>query len=250
MNEEKFTGRADIYSIYRPAYPKLFLDYLYSKIGFSASSVIADIGAGTGIFSSMLLERGSFVFCVEPNADMRRTAQAKLKQYARCTLLDSPAESIELGPHTVDFVTVAQAFHWFDRNSFRAECRRILKPGGRVVLVWNIRDSTDALTLENAAINRRLCPKFKGFSGGSAEHPEAYDDFFKAGSRIFKEFENDLLFDKQGFIGRCLTGSYAPVESDPYYNDYVDSIGELFEKHCRQEQIRIANLTRCYIGEV
>jgi 16S rRNA A1518/A1519 N6-dimethyltransferase RsmA/KsgA/DIM1 with predicted DNA glycosylase/AP lyase activity len=93
MNEEKFTGKADIYAKYRPTYPDSLMDYLYSQVGFQKSSVIADIGSGTGKFSQLLLQRGSLVYGVEPNEDMRRTAEKELSQYPDFISVDAPAES-------------------------------------------------------------------------------------------------------------------------------------------------------------
>ncbi|MFR1709510.1 MAG: class I SAM-dependent methyltransferase [Clostridium sp.] len=71
MNENKFNGMAKIYSKYRPSYSFNFIDYLFTNVGISQSSIIADIGSGTGILTKQLLEKGSKVYGIEPNADMR-----------------------------------------------------------------------------------------------------------------------------------------------------------------------------------
>jgi len=84
-NEERFSNKADIYKKYRPSYPKELIDYLYSQVGFRQDSIIADIGSGTGILSCLLLERGSLVYCVEPNADMRKVAEKDLSGFKNFT---------------------------------------------------------------------------------------------------------------------------------------------------------------------
>ena len=115
-----------------------------------------------------------------------------------------------LADNSVDFITVAQAFHWFDRNIFKAECGRILRTGGKVILVWNSRDATSELVSENDAINKKYCPNFKGPADGTrgAETDDYYSDFFTDEYET-KTFRNDLSFDEEGLIGRNLSASYA-----------------------------------------
>lgn len=117
MYEKRFDGKGEIYARFRPTYPKAMLDYLYTKGGMRAGSVIADVGAGTGILTRLLLERGCTVFAVEPNADMRRKAEETLRSFAACHFTCGNAEQTLLPDHSVHFVTAAQAFHWFDRKN-------------------------------------------------------------------------------------------------------------------------------------
>jgi len=249
MNEEKFSGKAAVYAKFRPTYPDAFISYLYSDVGFQTSSVIADIGAGTGIFSKLLASKSRAVLCVEPNSDMLETARRELAGYPNCALVKATAENTTLDNHSVDFVTVAQAFHWFDRSRFKAECKRILRSRGKVVLVWNTRDSADSLTIETASINQEFCPDFQGFSRGSEASPSAYADFFKDGCCEHKVFRNSLVFNEAEFIGRNLSGSYAPQESSSY-DAYVREIRGLFQRHSKDGTLTVPNITRSYAGEV
>lgn len=250
MNEEKFTGKASVYAKFRPTYPEALFKYLYTEVGFEKAATIADIGAGTGIFSKKLLENGSAVAVVEPNADMLTIAQKELLAYSKCNFVRASAEATTLMDASVDFITVAQAFHWFHRGKFKAECQRILKKRGKVVLVWNNRDSEDALTLENAAINKTLCPAFKGFSGGSNQNPEAFAGFFRDGHCEYRVFTNHLFFDKEGFVGRNLSASYAPLPNTHQYDEYSKKIAALFDKYSNHGQITVKNFTHSYVGEV
>ena len=134
--------------------------------GFCVGSGVADIGSGTGIFSEPLAERGSKVICVGPNVAMRSVAQAKLAQYPHVRFTSGDCENTELAECSVDFITAAQAFHWFDAVKFRAESRRILKPNGKSVLVWNRRDETSAVNHRTAEVLKRYCPNFHGYGGG------------------------------------------------------------------------------------
>ena len=165
MNEEKFTGKADIYKKFRSSYPRELIEYLYSEMGFCKASVIADIGSGTGIFSRLLLEKGSQVYCVEPNDDMRRVAENDLGDidgFKNFISIKAPAENSGLQEGSIDFVTSAQAFHWFDIGLFKSECRRILKSDGKVVLVWNIRDYESELIKKDYILRKKYCTNTKG----------------------------------------------------------------------------------------
>ena len=88
---------------------------------------MADIGSECGIFSHQLLESGLHVIGVEPNDDMRKMAEQSLKLYSRFQSIKATAENTTLKENSVDLVTVAQAFHWFDKEAFKIECQRILK---------------------------------------------------------------------------------------------------------------------------
>jgi SAM-dependent methyltransferase len=250
MNTEKFTGKAAKYVKYRPDYPKEFIEYLYGDIGFSPGSIIADIGSGTGILSKQLLEKGSQVIGVEPNMNMRQSAEKLLSSFPNFRSVNGTAENTALLKKSVDFITVAQAFHWFDAEKFKQECRRVLKPNGKVVLVWNSRVTNSELVMENGELCRRLCLNFKGFSGGQEENPESFASFFKASICDYKVFKNDLSFTKESFIGRNLSASYAPKESDSNYQVFVDELSVLFDKYSVKGLLILPNVTRSYVGEI
>ena len=97
---------------------------------------------------------------------MRAVAEEKYAAHKNIISVNGSAENTKLSDKSVDFITAAQAFHWFDRQSFKAECRRILKDNGNILLVWNDRDTESELIRENYDINRRFCPNFKGSSNG------------------------------------------------------------------------------------
>ena len=242
---------ADKYAQYRPTYSGEFIDYLYGEIGFSKTSVIADIGAGTGIFSKLLLEKGSKVICVEPNNDMLRVAKEYISCFPKCEFVNSPAEKTTLPDKSVDFITVAQAFHWFDEERFQAECKRVLKDNGKVVLVWNARISDVESVIACDEINRRYCPEAPVFSGvqrGIA--PDNHADFFKDGLVEHKTFSNDYSMDEDGFIGRILSSSYALKEDDANYLDYVSELKKLFINYNIDGYFEMPNVIYSYIGQV
>jgi len=254
MNETKFNGMGKVYAKYRPTYPQALIDYLCTYIGVTKDGVIADIGSGTGILTKQLLELGNKVFAVEPNDDMRAMAEHNLSEYSNFVSVNATAENTTLDDNNVDFITVAQAFHLFDREKFKAECQRIIKPNGKVILVWNSRVFAIESVKEGYEINKKYCPKFTGFSDGfrnarGAETESDFSNFFN-GEYETKIFENYQTFDLDGFIGRNFSASYALKEDDTKYPDYITELTECFNKHAVDGELIMPNDTRCYAGEV
>ena len=246
---EKFSDRGEFYAKSRPSYSGKLIDALYSDYGFSDKSVIADIGAGTGKFSVLLAERGSRVICVEPNADMREKLVEAVKPFHGCEVLAGSAEETWIPPKTADFVTAAQAFHWFDCEKFKRECGRIMKPGGRVVLVWNTRDLDADVTLESQAVYEKYCPGFTGFSAGMHGSEDMIKLFFSKGfDKIC--FESSLSFDEEGFINRSISSSFSLRPGDENFEEYVGAVRKIFGKHQSKGMITVPNTATAYIGRI
>lgn len=244
-----FSGKAEVYEKSRPSYPVDLLDYLFERLSLVPGAQAADMGAGTGIFTRLLLERGLQVIVVEPNDDMRARAMMNLRKYPGFSAVKGIAEDSSLPEGGMDLVTAAQAFHWFDALRFSAECRRILKRNGHAVLVWNNRDSSSPLVKENAEICRRFCPAFKGFSGGMEEKTESLDLFFGKNGYEVRLFSNDLIFDREGFISRNMSSSYAPLEGTGEYGEFAKALNGLFDKYKTGDTVLMPNVTRSYLGQ-
>lgn len=244
-----FSGIADIYEQGRPEYSSELVDDLYTKYGFSQSSVIADIGTGTGKFAGQLLKMGSAVIGIEPNDDMRHKAQIILGNCGKFTLVDGDANDTTLQDESVDFITSAQAFHWFDPRGFRKECRRIMKPDGLVVLLWNIRDMNSFVNKECFEIYTKYCDRFVGFHGGLQRDDIRIREFFdNKYERI--EYDNPLFFTKEDFIKRCLSGSYSLKETDANYGTYLSLFDKIYEKYSENGILTMGNKSVAYIGKV
>src|SRR5690606_36616857 len=135
----RFSGCAGDYAGWRPRYPAGLIPRLRDAIGLRPEHIIADVGAGTGISAEPFLENGNTVYAVEPNAEMRRAAEARFARYPGFHSVDGAAEATGLPDAGVDVILAAQAFHWFDRARAREEFRRILRTPGWLVLAWNTR---------------------------------------------------------------------------------------------------------------
>lgn len=134
-----FAARADAYVRGRPDYPEAIIDWLRERLGLGEGRSVIDLGAGTGKFTACLLAAGAHVIAVEPVKEMRAKIVQMLPKVAT---YDGSATSIPLPDDSVDAVTCAQAFHWFATGAALGEIRRVLKPGGKLGLIWNVRDES------------------------------------------------------------------------------------------------------------
>lgn len=249
MNTNKFDSKGKVYAKARPNYPEALFWYLLAERILDKEKVVADIGSGTGIFTVQISPFVNSTFAVEPNEDMRTTAEEKFKSLSNITSINATAENTSLPNNSVDIVAVAQAFHWFDRISFKKECQRILKPNGKVLLIWNDRDTTSEVIKDNFSVNKIFCPNFKGSSNGLDFTKESFSDFF-VDEYEMTEFDNSLVYNRDAFVARNLSSSYAPKESDLLYGEYINAIDEVFEKHSVNGIVKYPYITRCYIGKV
>ncbi len=239
MNEEKFSGKADLYEKSRPSYAQEAIDLIKSVI--PADGRIADIGAGTGIFTRQLVSAGFEVCAVEPNADMR----ARLAECG-AEVICASAEDTGLPEKAFSLVTAAQAFHWFDGVKFREECRRILVDGGKVLLLWNNEDKSAQIKSAIDEVCRSLYTQYKP----RAEfRNELNEDSFFAEYKIYN-FRNDLILDRERFIANRMSRSHAPRKGEKNYTEMESALSRLFDKYSTNGTVTIPNFTQCYLGTV
>lgn len=147
-----FQSGAAAYEAARPGYPDEALAVLRDEIGIGSGTTVLDLAAGTGKLTRRLVELGATVHGVEPVPAMRAELEAVVG--ATAEVVDGTAEEIPLADATVDVVTVAQAFHWFDAPAALAEIGRVLRPGGQLVLLWNERDEATPWVAEMSRLIR------------------------------------------------------------------------------------------------
>jgi SAM-dependent methyltransferase len=136
---EGFAAGARAYVAGRPEYPIEIEDWLRDDLGLAPGRSMLDLGAGTGKFLSRLRATGATIFAVEPVAEMRASLVAANPD---AVALSGTAESIPLPDAGLDAIVCAQSFHWFATSAALAEIRRVLKTGGVLGLVWNVRDES------------------------------------------------------------------------------------------------------------
>lgn len=249
-NTGKFTDKVGFYVKYRPTYPDSFIKYLFGEVGLSQDACVADVGAGTGILTEPLAQRVKTIYAIEPNRNMRIACMEACGRNCSFIALDGTAEDTGIPDHAVDFITVAQAFHWFDRNRTHQEFTRIIKPEGLVVLVWNSRIPESVLTIENNALCRKHCPGFTGFSGGRESSVEQFMFFFRNETYETRSFPNDRVLTLEEFIGNSLSASYAPHPDHTGYKAFVDDLACLFERYAKNGLLRVPMHTWSYAGRI
>jgi SAM-dependent methyltransferase len=245
----RFSDRVDNYVRYRPGYPAEVVDLLRRECGLRPEHVVADIASGTGFFTRLLLENGNPVFAVEPNGEMREMGAHVLEGYDRLVSVAGTAEETTLSSNSVDFVTAAQAAHWFDLLKTRAEFVRILRPGGWCMLIWNERLTESTPFLREY---EQLLLTF-GTDYKEVRHERTtaiIHEFFAPAACEERDFELVQRFDYEGAAGRLLSSSYAPLEGHSSYVPMMRELERIFRAHARSGMVEFEYKTRVYYGRL
>lgn len=245
----RFSDRVGNYVRYRPGYPVDVIQTLKSECGLTTKHVVADLASGTGIFTRRLLESGNPVFGVEPNAEMRAAGEGLLADFSKFTSVAGTAESTTLPDHSVDFVTAAQAAHWFDRVKARREFVRILKPGGWLVLLWNER-LTDSTPFSRDY--EQLLLKY-GTDYHEIRHENttsSVNEFFDPAPFQERTFAMRQEFDYAGVEGRLLSSSYAPGPDHQQHAPMLRELRRIFNIHAVEDRAAFEYKTRMYFGRL
>ncbi|MFY9948970.1 MAG: class I SAM-dependent methyltransferase [Candidatus Sulfotelmatobacter sp.] len=245
----RFSDRVENYVRYRPGYPPEALQTLKDECGLALSHVIAEIASGTGIWTRMLLENGNRVFGIEPNAEMRNAGERLLASFPNFTSIAGTAEATTLADHSVDFITAAQAAHWFDRPRARREFARILKPGGWLVLLWNERLTNSSEFLRH--YEKLLLTYGTDYTEVRHERTtESVNEFFDPAPYRERTFDMRQEFDYACVEGRLLSSSYAPGPGHPQHEPMLRELQHVFEACAGNGRIIFEYKTRVYFGRL
>jgi len=245
----RFWDRVENYVRYRPGYPAEALRVLQDDCGLEAKHEIADVASGTGIWTRVLLENGNRALGVEPNAEMRQAGERLLAGFPRFTSVAGTAEATTLDDGSADFVTAAQAAHWFKREQARREFIRILRPGGWLVLLWNER-LTDATAFLRDY--EQLLLRF-GTDYQEVRHERTtavVNEFFDPAPFQERGFRMRQEFDYAGLEGRLLSSSYVPGPGQPRYAEMLQELRHLFAANKVEGHVAVEYNTRVYFGRL
>jgi SAM-dependent methyltransferase len=220
MNTENFTDRAEAYAKGRPGYPNGAIEAI---LGLAPSgTVFADIGAGTGKFTVKLAERGYSVFAIEPNADMRGQLAITLAPFANAKIMDGTDEATTLPDHSVDILTVAHALHWFNLDAFRAECRRVVRPGGLVIAIYNHVPGRERIDL----------------------YKQTVDAFFTKPTTW--KFPNPMEYTRDNWLAYIASQDDNPLPTDPGYDAHIAAINAVFDRDGVDGLLHLDRVTKVY----
>lgn len=246
---DRFTDRVTDYKKYRPGYPVELVSFLEAKCLLTNNSVITDIGSGTGIFSRILLEKGFAVIAVEPNDAMRKQAENDLRQFENFKSINEGAEELPFENESIDLITVAQAFHWFDREKCRHEFRRVLKPEGHAALIWNERLNNTPFLIDFELLLKDFLKEYK-FVDHKNVSIDVINDFFSPNKVEIVKYPINQAFGLQDYIGRVLSSSYAPKYGTPEGKVFIEELTGLFNKHNRDGIIEFKYDSTLYLGKL
>ncbi len=245
----RFSDRVENYIRYRPGYPAEVVNTLQQECGLTPHHVIADIASGTGIWTRMLLENGNQVFGVEPNVGMREAGENLLAGFSKFTSVDGKAEATTLPDARVDFVTAAQAAHWFDRPKARREFSRILKSGGWLVLIWNEREVDTTPFLR--AYEELLLTYGTDYEDVRHERTtDSVNEFFDPAPCQERVFPMRQDFDYVALEGRLLSSSYAPGPGHLKHAPMLNALHRIFDQHAENGLVKFNYKTRVYFGQI
>lgn len=249
----RFSDRVASYVRSRPGYPSALLDHLARETGLTPRHVIADVGSSTGILTELFLKNGNAVIGVEPNDAMRLAAERLLGPYPNFTSVAGTAEATGLPGGCADVVAAGQAFHWFDVDKARAEFRRILKPGGFAVLVWNDRRlDRPAFAVAYEAVVRKYQVDLEAVHQHSTgDHAaEAVRRFFGPAGYAAARFDNPHSLDWEGVKSRLQSSSYMPPADDPRAAAMLEELAAAFAAHGAGGAVTLEYDTRAYYGKL
>jgi len=250
QSTERFSDRVADYVRYRPTYPAAMIDWLRKAHGVTPDWRIADIGAGTGISSKMFLDAGHSVIAVEPNAAMRGAAIEWLGSNPDFRAVDGHADATALDDSSVDLVSVAQAFHWFDPEKARQEFQRILRPGGLAAIYWNSRRLIGTTFLEGyEALLQIYGTDYTSVAERYADEPRMRE-WFGQGWRGAASFDHRQLLDFDALRGRLMSSSYAPQAGHPRHEPMIEALRRLFDACAVEGRVSFDYDTCVYVGEI
>lgn len=231
----------------RPDYPAAMFTQLEAIGALPARAAVADLGSGTGLLTRALLERGHQVFALEPNDEMRLAAEQVLNNYPGFNSCAGSAEQTGLPDSSVDLVSAAQAFHWFDASLARDECLRILRPHGQVALIWNDRVLSDRL-------NQALDEVFVQFGGElrkvsmQQEERRQVPLFFGDARYQSFEFDHDHWLDRSGLDALVFSRSYMPARGSDKGLEVERAVSNVFERQAQAKRVLMRYRTLLLIG--
>jgi len=224
---------------------------LRNHCGLTNTTIVADVGSGTGILAAMLCEHAQSVYGVEPNEAMRKAGLEFLTGNTNFTAVEGSAENTNLPATSVDLITVAQAFHWFDQKEARHEFMRILKPNGFAALIWNDRKTTGSHLAE--AYEQLLVDfgsDYQEVQSRGRATLENLERFFGHSEIKRATIANSQSLERDGFVERAISASYMPNEAHPRHREMVQAAQRIFDENRTGGHVVLEYDTNVYYAQM
>jgi len=243
-----FSPKALKYARYRWDYAPQAIQTILDVTQLSRASVVADIGAGTGILSKRLAGHASLLYAVEPNPEMRRMAHVELQRFPSAEVVDGRAEATTLPAHSVDLIAVAQAIHWFDPEPTRREFLRVLKPNGWLALLRN--NGTDEAL--GQALQALRVPANGVDAGRAIRRPEGRPASYYYSRAPFDTMTFPFVLHEtwERFYGSLTSASDMPDEGHPLYATLERAAWRVFERFSSGGLLEVRGETELCLGRV
>jgi SAM-dependent methyltransferase len=221
-----FARAADVYERARPEYPPEAVAWLADRLELRAGRVVVDVAAGTGKLTRLLVPTGARVVGVEPLPEMRSVLRRVVPE---AEALEGTAEALPLPDASVDALTVAAAFHWFRHDEALAEFTRVLRPGGRLAIVYNLRDPESELQQELSRMIERHCDvELARVRGIDTRGILEASGLFRPSEHA--EFRHEQRFDTDGLVERVSSISYVALLEGREREELLAQVRELGER--------------------
>ena len=240
-----FQNKAQTYHLFRPPFPQKAIELLAS---IKKNPVIADIGSGTGRLCRYCIDFAETLYAVEPNEEMRNASIEVLGQYPNFIPIAASAEHTSLEENSIDIITIAGAYHYFDNEKARAELKRILKSDGYIFLFWDIYEG-NSYDEEKEQIDQKYRKKKNRMLSGISRETRAKHLF---GENHFKKvtFETILHQDFETFFGGWSSASYAPTAGSRDYEIFQKEARALFDRYAVNGVLDMIVQTICFYGKI
>lgn len=245
---KRFSKTVENYLAYRPGYPAELIEFMKENLNLDSDAVVADIGSGTGKLTVLFLKNDNPTFAVEPNAAMRFSAEHLFIEFTNFESVMGTAEKTTLKDKSVDFVIAGQAFHWFDPKKTKSEFQRILKVGGKVLLIWNKRMDEKSAFMK--AYNDFLINWATDYEATSLRKidQKVLSNFYAPSYFHQKDFFHFQSFNFNGLKGRYLSCSYAFDHTHPKHEAAINVLSSIFERFQEDGSVKMWYRTEVYYG--
>jgi SAM-dependent methyltransferase len=222
-----FDREAGVYEQARPSYPAEAVDWLVENLRIGAGRRVVDVAAGTGKLTRLLEPFGAQLVAVEPVEGMRGAFVAVSPDVP---VLAATAEQLPFTGTAFDAITVAQAFHWFDAGTALTEFARVLRPGGRLGLIWNARDRSNDLVDQLWSIMDRV-EKRAPWRQHEAWHDSAFVEHPDFTPLVEATFHHEQVLSPDAVVARFRSVSHVAVLPPVEQERVLDEIRAVLATH-------------------